>query len=93
MTNNVSNTFCKITGRVQGVGFRAWSKKMAKTYNLKGWVKNCPDESVELEISGEETKQQKFIKDCERGPIFSKVIKVESIERPYKKFDGFEILY
>jgi len=93
MKNKTPNTFCKIIGRVQGVGFRAWTKKIAEKYELKGWVKNCSDESVELEISGEKIKKQQFIRDCKGGPILSKVTKVELSERPYKKFVGFEILY
>ena len=52
MTNNFLNFHLKIYGKVQGVGFRAWTKKTAEDLFLTGWVKNCEDESVECEVSG-----------------------------------------
>ena len=44
MTNNLLNFHLKIYGKVQGVGFRAWTKKTAEDLFLTGWVKNCEDE-------------------------------------------------
>ena len=40
MTNENYNMFGKVFGRVQGVGFRAWTKKTAQKHNLNGWVMN-----------------------------------------------------
>ena len=37
-----------ITGRVQGVGFRFWTMQTAKAFGVTGWVRNCPDYSVEV---------------------------------------------
>ena len=93
MIENSHNVFCKIIGRVQGVGYRAWAKKTAKQYFLRGWVKNCSDKSVELEISGEKENLEKFIKDCYDGPTFSKVKNVHFNLVPKKKYKDFEILY
>ncbi len=88
-----NNTFYKVFGRVQGVGYRAWTKNTAKKYSLTGWVKNCNDETVEIEINGNESKKKKFLKECYMGPIFSKVTKIESYDVIFKKFRSFEILY
>ena len=64
MTNNL---FCKIFGRVQGVGYRAWAKRNAEKLNLTGWVRNCKDSSVEVEICGEKKKRDQFLKECHKG--------------------------
>jgi len=42
------------TGHVQGVGFRFTARSMAKQLGVKGWVRNCPDGSVETLVDGEE---------------------------------------
>ena len=52
MKNENCNMFGKVIGRVQGVGYRAWTKKTAYKYNLNGWVMNCSDKSVEFVVSG-----------------------------------------
>ncbi|ABB39240.1 acylphosphatase [Oleidesulfovibrio alaskensis G20] len=44
---------CTVHGRVQGVGFRYWTKRKAAALGLRGWVKNAPDGTVMLEAAGE----------------------------------------
>ena len=51
-----------------------WTKKTLKI-DLSGWVKNCK-ETVEFEVN-EEQKIKFFIKDCYKGPLFSKVSKID----------------
>ena len=41
-----------VRGRVQGVGFRYWVLEQARAQGLKGWVRNCPDGTVEVEAEG-----------------------------------------
>lgn len=67
----------KCTGLVQGVFFRAATKKMAILLGLKGWVKNLPDGSVLMNVYGRESEVNKLIKWCEKGPILAKVSNVE----------------
>ena len=50
----MKSKFVKIYGRVQGVGFRSWTKKKAEEFSLTGWVKNCEDSTVECEVCGEQ---------------------------------------
>ena len=40
-------------GRVQGVGFRYWTVQLAREFGITGWVRNCPDYSVEIFAEGE----------------------------------------
>ena len=63
----------KITGRVQGVGFRAFTQKTALQYQLSGWVKNEHDGSVTLEAQGPSESLSAFKVAIEKGPVFSKV--------------------
>ncbi|MFL6763436.1 MAG: acylphosphatase, partial [Sphingomicrobium sp.] len=42
-----------VTGHVQGVFFRAWTREEAQTIGVTGWVRNCADGSVEAHVEGE----------------------------------------
>ena len=59
MTSELATFMVKVTGRVQGVGYRAWVKKKAKNFELLGWVMNSDDKSVIMEISGKKKKKLK----------------------------------
>ena len=78
--------FIKVVGRVQGVGFRYNTLFVAKTFGVTGWVKNCNDGSVDIEVQGEENSVQKFISKIKQGgnPVVkvtdTKVVKIECIE-------------
>lgn len=66
-----------ITGRVQGVWFRAWTEEMACGLNLDGWVRNRSDGSVEAVFAGAPDNVEKMIKACWQGPQLGKVQHVE----------------
>ena len=67
-----------ITGRVQGVGFRAWVIATATHMGLRGWVRNRNDGSVEAVFSGEEAIVSSMIEACKEGPPSSRVESIES---------------
>ena len=48
----------------------------AEEYSLTGWVKNCPDGTVECELSGEKKAIKTFLEKCQSGPILSSVKKI-----------------
>ncbi len=56
-------------GRVQGVGFRYATKQLAKGFDVLGWVQNCPDGRVELQIMGEEEELDDFIQELHDSPL------------------------
>jgi acylphosphatase len=63
----------KITGKVQGVFFRSETKKRADELELKGWVKNCSDGTVEVFAQGDEAELNELEKWCAKGPPMAKV--------------------
>ena len=85
MINENYNMFGKVFGRVQGVGFRAWTKTIAEKYSLTGWVKNCEDGTVQCELSGEKEVIDSFLEECKKGPILSSVKKIQKEERSFNK--------
>lgn len=66
-----------ISGKVQGVFFRAYTKEKAEELRLKGWVRNTKDGRVEAVFEGVKEKVEEMIKWCRQGPPGSKVEKVE----------------
>ncbi|MDD5722449.1 MAG: acylphosphatase [Syntrophales bacterium] len=83
-----------ITGRVQGVFFRAETKKQASALGLKGWVRNLYDRRVEAVFEGSESDIGAMIDWCRKGPNLSHVAGVEIVEEtPTAGFDDFSIRY
>ena len=67
-----------ISGRVQGVGYRAWTISTASKRGLQGWVRNRSDGSVEAVFSGEEETVLAMIESCKDGPVTARVGRIES---------------
>ena len=65
--------FIVVSGLVQQVGFRYFVYQTAVKFNLTGWVRNCFDGTVELEVQGDETVISKFIDALRKGNRFSRV--------------------
>lgn len=84
--------YLKITGRVQGVFFRAHTKKQADQLGITGWVINSDDGSVEVLAQGEQSALENFILWCKKGPDSSRVEKIE-IQKSLglNKFNEFNI--
>lgn len=81
-----------VSGRVQGVFFRAETKKAADSFGVSGWVKNLPDGRVEAVFEGDEYSVKKTLAWCHRGPEYSHVDEVEiAWEAPRGEYEKFEI--
>ena len=84
----------KITGKVQGVGFRYFVQKRAAEFNVTGWVKNMPDGSVAVMAQGDETDMDTFLDHLKAGPSMSKVSGVSLNRMPETEpFDDFRVKY
>lgn len=81
-----------IQGHVQGVGYRASTRRKANQFNLKGWVRNLPDGSVEAVVEGSMMDVNRLITWCRRGPTMAHVTKVR-VEKSdaIGEFHGFLI--
>jgi acylphosphatase len=72
----------RVTGRVQGVGFRWFVRERADALGLAGWVKNRSDGSVELLVSGDANAAEQFLAAVRRGPPHARVDAVEAVSTP-----------
>ena len=81
----------KISGRVQGVYFRASTKDKADELGLKGFVRNERDGSVYIEAEGETAILNQFVEWCHQGPSRAIVEKVVVLDGTLKNFSRFDI--
>jgi acylphosphatase len=65
-----------VTGKVQGVWFRAWTTEQAEKRGLRGWVRNRRDGSVEALFAGDADMVDEMVKACHEGPPLAKVATV-----------------
>jgi|WetSurMetagenome_2_1015567.scaffolds.fasta_scaffold195268_2 acylphosphatase len=83
-----------VRGRVQGVGFRYFTRDRAQACSLTGWVQNMPDGAVELEAQGAVKILDDFTAEIKTGPSFSHVSEVTINELPVEEREkGFEIRF
>ena len=83
-----------ISGRVQGVGFRAFTQRTAQQLGVKGWVKNLSDGRVEAVFSGPAETVDKILEKVQTGPRFAQVKELDVREEKYKnEVNGFEVRY
>lgn len=83
-----------VSGIVQGVGYRAFTKRTADSYGLSGWVRNLPDGRVEVFVQGHENVVWEFLKDLWKGPPAGRVDRMEILkEVPSHEERDFTIRY
>ena len=81
-----------VSGTVQGVCYRMLCKKIAVSYDLKGWVRNLPTGEVEVLAQGEKEKLVKLVDWCKTGPPHANVVNVEvQWGNVINKFESFNI--
>ncbi len=89
----VEQVLIRITGKVQGVFYRAHAKKNAEALNLKGYAKNMPDGSVEILVQGDMASIESLISWCRKGSPSAKVEKVEtSWQKASAQTENFKII-
>jgi acylphosphatase len=81
-----------ITGRVQGVAFRAWTERTAAALGLCGWVRNRRDGAVEALFSGPRADVDRMLHRCREGPPAARVHEVSVAGEGGAPPDGFAIL-
>ncbi|MFW6017816.1 MAG: acylphosphatase [Halapricum sp.] len=82
-----------VSGRVQGVFFRATTREEARQYGVDGWVKNLDDGRVEAVFEAPRADVEAMVEFCHEG---SPQARVENVEVEYEQprgLDGFEIRY
>jgi len=83
-----------ISGRVQGVFFRAKTRQKAEELGIFGWVRNRPDGKVEAVFEGEREKVKEMIEWSKKGPVAAKVNNVDIEWQDYQgEFSDFNIKY
>ncbi|MCS7216046.1 MAG: acylphosphatase [Thermodesulfovibrio sp.] len=80
-----------ISGRVQGVFYRAFTEEIASSLRLNGWVRNLRDGRVEAVFEGDEEKISIAIQRCKEGPPHARVDNIETIWEEPEGLKGFEI--
>ena len=80
-----------VSGRVQGVFFRAATEDAARRLGLTGWVRNLADGSVELVACGMEAKLAELERWLRQGPPRARVEQVQSRETELQSFSDFSI--
>lgn len=81
-----------ISGRVQGVFFRAYTQDAARNHGVTGWVRNVPDGRVEAVFEGDAAAVDAMVQWCHQGSPLSRVDGVEVHEEPYQgEFFDFSV--
>ena len=83
----------RVSGRVQGVYYRAYTRDRAKSLGINGWVRNIPGGGVEAVLEGERRHVGEMLKAMKSGPSGSVVLGMELSEIEAKGYNDFEIKY
>jgi acylphosphatase len=82
----------RIRGRVQGVGYRYFTQRIALRLGVRGWVRNLPNGDVEVHAEADSTTLAGFRQELERGPSSSTVGAVTEEATPRTdRYSSFEI--
>ncbi len=83
-----------VRGRVQGVFFRASTRDRAQSCGTKGWVRNCPEGSVEAVFEGRKDAVDTMVNWCRKGPSGALVKEIDVCWGDFTgEFDEFSIVY
>jgi acylphosphatase len=82
----------RIAGRVQGVGYRYWTERVAGELGLSGWVRNRRDGTVEAVFSGAPDDVAEMLERCRAGPSSAQVTSIDVVENVAAPSPGFDML-
>ncbi len=83
-----------VSGRVQGVGYRSFVTRVARSLGLTGWCRNLEDGRVEVVAEGPREKLKELLSRMEEGPYLARVDGIEKKWLPARnEFDGFFVRY
>ena len=83
----------RISGRVQGVFFRASCADLARGLGLEGWVRNRPDGDLEAVFQGADEAVERIVAWCRTGPPSARVDTVEVSDEPAFDGSGFRVVH
>lgn len=78
-----------VHGRVQGVFYRDWTVKTARALGLAGWVRNCPDGTVEIVAEGDAQTIDRLIELARKGPPAAEIAAIDVSDLPTTTLSGF----
>ncbi|MFZ2314583.1 MAG: acylphosphatase [Gammaproteobacteria bacterium] len=91
MTDKVGRRWV-VTGKVQGVWFRASTKNQAEGLGLSGWARNLEDGSVEVVAFGAQSALSELSEWLKQGPEKAEVKHIHEEDIPWKLYAGFDVL-
>jgi acylphosphatase len=81
-----------ISGVVQGVSFRYYTRNAARHHDVYGWVRNLPDGRVEAVFEGEREKVEAMVLWCHKGSPYGRVDEVKILDEPHRgEFTDFDV--
>jgi acylphosphatase len=81
----------RVMGRVQGVFYRAWAQSQARELGVSGWIRNCPDGTVEAHLGGEQESVARMIERMRRGPANAHVDDIDVEEAAREELGRFQV--
>ena len=89
---SLSRAHVFVSGLVQGVNFRYYTRIEAHNRGVTGWVRNLPDGRVEAVFEGDESAVRQMVEWCRSGPPVAQVEEVETTwEEHMRSFEEFTI--
>jgi acylphosphatase len=82
---------CYVSGKVQGVWYRATSKEQAEKLGISGWAKNLPDGRVEIFACGESQQLDTLFQWLHQGPPLAKVEQCTREDLAWHHYEGFDV--
>jgi acylphosphatase len=83
---------CFVSGKVQGVWFRASTQEQAKKLGLSGWARNLPDGRVEVLACGDKEKLDQLYEWLKQGPRNANVTDLTYEELPWREYKDFSVM-